>query len=472
MSEILHRSPTRVDGSSNEGLGPVFLVYLHVAACFVSMTYVVQYYAPLMRLSVANSDRLLLAALNVAPFALLSILFALSRFSFGYLVGFYFFTMLMGYLWLLPLSTFSYDHVVAYASAFASGLAFLVPAMLLSVPAPQKLVLSETSFRRLLACILVFATIVLGVGALYNLKLVAISDIYSFRNELEFPIWLSYALGITANVLLPFAFAFFVVDGAKWRAGLCLLLLVLFYPITLSKLSLFAPVWLIMLAVVSRVFAMRTVVILSLLLPILFGVLLAKLFDLDAISYQNFIAYFSLVNFRMTALTSSALDFYNDFFAHHELTYFCQVNFLKSFMDCPYRAPLATVMQDAYQIGNFNASLFATEGIASVGVVFAPLAAFICGLLVVIGNAVSSGLPSRFVLLSAGVLPQVFLNVSLTITFVSNGAALLFFLWYVTPRPMVCNHEDRRPKTWTNSDLRPDVQTGRVREPEPAPVRR
>ena len=187
MSDILHRSPIEINASRNERLGPVFLIYLHVAACFVSMVYVVQYYGPLMRLNAENGDRFLPAALNVAPLALFSILFALCRFSFGYFVGFYFFTMLMGYLWLLPQSTLSYDHVVAYASAFASGLAFLVPAMLLSIPARQKPVLSEIVFRRLLTCILVFAVAIIGVGGLYNFKLVAMSDIYSFRNQLEFP---------------------------------------------------------------------------------------------------------------------------------------------------------------------------------------------------------------------------------------------------------------------------------------------
>ncbi|MCG2671588.1 hypothetical protein ACFPFP_32125 [Bradyrhizobium sp. GCM10023182] len=436
MNDILNRSPVEAGTRRNEGLGPVFLLYLHVAVCFVSMCYVVQYYAPLMRLTVPDSDRLWLAALNVAPFALLSILFAVCRFSFGYFVGFYFFTMLMGYLWLLPLSTFSYDHIMAYASAFASGLAFLFPAMLITLPAGQRFALSETSFRRLLTSILALAVVLLAVGALHNVRVVGISEIYNFRNQLEFPAWLQYGLGVTPNVLLPFAFAFFVVQRARWRAALCLLLLLMFYPITLSKLALFAPVWLIILAVTSQLFLARTAVTLSLLAPILFGVLLARLFDLNAISYPQFIGYFSLVNFRMIALTSSALDFYNDFFAHHDLTWFCQVNVLKSFIDCPYREPLAIVMQNAYNAGNFNASLFATEGIASVGVVLAPLAAFVCGLIIAAGNSASSGLPWRFVLLSAGMMLQIFLNVSLTITFVTNGAALLFILWYVTPRTL------------------------------------
>ena len=34
------------------------------------------------------------------------------------------------------------------------------------------------------------------------------------------------------------------------------------------------------------------------------------------------------------------------------------------------------------------------------------------------------------------ILPQVLLNVPLTITMVTSGAALLFVLWYVTPREM------------------------------------
>ncbi|QAU45938.1 hypothetical protein [Bradyrhizobium guangzhouense] len=432
-NDVPNHSPDEAGTRRNEGLGPVFLLYLHIAVCFVSMAYVAQYYAPLMRLTIPDSDRLWLAALNVAPFALLSILFAVCRFSFGYLIGFYFFTMLMGYLWLLPLSTFSYDHTLAYASAFASGLAFLLPAMLISLPVGQRFALSEAGFRRLLTSVLAFSVVLLGIGALHNVRVVGISEIYNFRNQLEFPAWLQYGLGVTSNVLLPFAFAFFVVERARWRAAFCLLLLLMFYPITLSKLALFAPVWLIILTAVTQFFTARIAVTLSLLVPILFGVLLARLFDMNAISYQQFIAYFSLVNFRMVALTSSALDFYNDFFAHHDLTWFCQVNILKSFIDCPYREPLAIAMQKAYDVGNFNASLFATEGIASVGVVLAPLTAFICGLVVAVGNSASSALPARFILLSAGVLPQIFLNVSLTITFVTNGAALLFLLWYLTP---------------------------------------
>jgi hypothetical protein len=93
-------------------------------------------------------------------------------------------------------------------------------------------------------------------------------------------------------------------------------------------------------------------------------------------------------------------------------------------------------MSKAYQLGNLNASLFATEGIASVGLVLAPLAVLACGLVISLGNRLSSGLPSKFILLSGGVLTQNFLNVPLTTNLLTGGAAIVFLLWYVTPRAM------------------------------------
>jgi hypothetical protein len=87
--------------------------------------------------------------------------------------------------------------------------------------------------------------------------------------------------------------------------------------------------------------------------------------------------YFSTVNFRTIAIPSVAMDVYEDFFAKHDLTHFCQITILKPIMKCP-QTQLSIVMQWAYKLGSFNASLFATEGIASVGTLFAPVAVFIC----------------------------------------------------------------------------------------------
>jgi hypothetical protein len=138
----------------------------------------------------------------------------------------------------------------------------------------------------------------------------------------------------------------------------------------------------------------------------------------------------------MNAIPSNALDVYNDFFSRHDLTYFCQISVLKPIMHCPYQDQLGIVMERTYHLGNFNASLFATEGIASVGVSFAPVATFLCGLVIALSNRLSAGLPAGFILVSGAILPQVLLNVPLTTVLLTHGAGLLFLLWYVTPRTM------------------------------------
>jgi hypothetical protein len=179
---------------------------------------------------------------------------------------------------------------------------------------------------------------------------------------------------------------------------------------------------------IAKVFEARMAVILSLVAPMLAGLVLFAMFEAHAA------LFFSTVNFRMIAIPSVAMDVYNDFFSRHELTYFCQISFLKTSMHCPYQEQLSIIMERTYKLGNFNASLFATEGIASVGLWFAPAATFVCGLVIALGNRLSAGLPAGFILVSGAILPQALLNVPLTTALLTHGAAPLFLLWYMTPR--------------------------------------
>ena len=435
MSQLSEDIPSASLNRSHARLGLALLLYFHVAACCLSLVYVAKYYA-ILQIIMFDTAGLYAVMLKIVPFAIVSALFVFARFSFGLFLGFYFYTMILGYLWIVEFSKFQYDHTLAGISAFVSALAFLVPAMFIASPIKQGFTLSARALDMLLSSILILAAAVIAVGALYNFRLVGIADIYSFRGELEFPALMRYAMGAVPNALLPFAFACFFARGNRWRVAASLLLMLLFYPVTLTKLALFAPFWLLFLALLSRFFEARIAVVLSLFLPVLFGLAVALLIDAGALPYDRGSQYFGNINFRMVAVPSIALDLYNDFFSTHPHTYFCQILFLKLFIACPYTEPLSIMMANAYQFGNVNASLFATEGIASVGPVLAPLAALACGLVISLGNRLSSGLPSRFILLSGGVLPQVFLNVPLTTNLLTNGAAVLFLLWYVTPRSM------------------------------------
>jgi hypothetical protein len=242
-------------------------------------------------------------------------------------------------------------------------------------------------------------------------------------------------LSIVASALLPFAFACFVELRSGWRAAAALVLLFLLYPITLSKLALFSSVWISLIALLTRFVEARLVVIISLLVPTAFGLLLFILWKVGALPSSETLPYFALINLRMITIPSMAMDYYNEFFSKNDLTLFCQLRFLRNLGSCPYHEQLGIVIYKAFGVGgNFNASLFATEGIASVGVWLAPITAFISGLVIALGNRLSAGLSSRFVLTSAALLPQIFLNVPLAVTMLTHGVSILFLLWYITPR--------------------------------------
>jgi hypothetical protein len=420
------------------------LICFHIVVCCVSLIHVsnskhANLPDPWSAYFIYDPARLAGAIVVIAAFAFIAVFFIFSNFSFGYFVGFYLYTMVLGYLWLSRFTDLDYDHRLAGFSAATSMVAFLLPALLISSPFRQTIALSESTFERLLTFILLLAAATIAIGAFYNFRVVALSDIYDFRDQLYSPAPVRYLLGMTSNALLPFAFACFLARGQRWKAGVALVFLLLYYPITLSKLALFAPLWLVFIAAVSSVFGARISVILSLFGPVLAGTMLAVFFNGQPA------IYFDTVNFRMFAVPSSAFDLYNDFFSKHDVTAFCQVSFLKTMMSCPYQEQLSLVMKRAYGLGNMNASLFATEGAASVGPWLAPLAVLACGLVVAVGNRASAGLPPRFILISAAILPHAMVNVAFTTVLLTHGAGLLFLLWYVTPRAMFQENRSKPP---------------------------
>jgi hypothetical protein len=411
----------------------IFLNWLLIAACCASLFFVAQHYSDYY-ISFRPAG-LLGAIVLIVAFAIASLLFAFAGDNFGYIVGFYSYVMITGYLWLNHFSELIYNHRLAALSAAASAISFLLPALFVSSPLRRIYTLSSSALDRLLTLILLLGLATVLLGASYNFKLVSIENIYTYRSGLGFPAILNYVIGLTSSALLPFAFACFVGRGDIWRAGAVLVLLLLFYPVTLSKLALFTPFWLIAMLLLSRYFSFKLSVTLSLLLPISAGILLVVLFQLEILPYSVTIPFFGLVNFRMIAVPSLAMDYYNNFFFTHPVTHFCQIRLLKPLVSCPYQDQLANVIYNAFGIGGqFNASLFATEGIASVGPLFAPVTAFAAGLVIALGNRLSAGLKPQFILISGAVLAQVLLNVPLTTVLLTHGASVLFVLWYITPR--------------------------------------
>src|SRR5262245_52596658 len=113
----------------------LLLVCAHLAICCVSLIYVADIVPAIIAF---DKSHMLPAIIGVLCFALVSVVFVIAPFSFGYFLGFYFYTMVFGYLWWVNFSLLNYDHRLAVVSICLSALAFLAPALFITSPISQR----------------------------------------------------------------------------------------------------------------------------------------------------------------------------------------------------------------------------------------------------------------------------------------------------------------------------------------------
>ncbi|SIO38415.1 hypothetical protein SAMN05443247_04677 [Bradyrhizobium erythrophlei] len=363
-------------------------------------------------------------------------LFLLPRFNFGFLVGVSFYGTIAGFVWITYFTQSSYDHALARWSAAASLLLFLLPLLFQDTRLLRSFTLSPGAMNRLVVLLLCFAAAALAWNCYYGVALVGIQEAEQLRSTFVRPAVLNYLTGSVVGAVLPFAFAYFAWQRRYVLAAVAILLIVSFYPALLNKTVLLAVVWLPLLFFLFRVFEPRRATVLALLIPMAMGLMLYALLPPDSLPGHLAKYLYGYTNVRMFAFPSIAMDRYSDFFASHELTHFCQVGIVRAIKGCQYAYQLGVEMEAHYHLGNLNASLFATEGTASVGPIWAPLSALLCGLIVSVGNSVSARLPPPLIAASAGLVLQALLNVPLSAGLLSNGLFVLLLLWSVTPRPL------------------------------------
>jgi hypothetical protein len=356
--------------------------------------------------------------------------FIFAEFSFGYLVGLHFFAMMAAFFWLNTFDKLEYDHNAALGSAALSFLLFLAPALAIRGDYKYRFQLPRGLFDRLPEATLCVGAAILAISSRYGFHLVGVHLIYEYRDRLAHPKLLDYAIHNLIGALIPFAFAI-CVEHRRLRlaAALCVLSFLL-YPVTLTKTALLLAPCLLFMAALSSLFEARFAAVLSLSAPLAIGIV--AIFAIGMGLWTPFLIL-DTVDIRMYAMPAISLDHYYAFFSAHPLTHFCQVSLLKGLSSCPYAEQLGVEMSRVYNIGNLNASLFATEGVASVGPVWAPLSALICGFAVAAGNIASRRLGARFVLVSGSVVAHTLLDVPLSTTLLTNGFGLLILLWFVIP---------------------------------------
>lgn len=362
--------------------------------------------------------------------------FGVAEFSFGFLVSAMFLGTISGFIWLSFSTKSQYDHELARWSAIASLFAFSLPLLFHNGPATSWPKIEIKYFRRILHALVLVSVGLLMLNERYGLQFALPSEAAALRADISRPITLNYFTNNFVYAVLPFCFAFFWHFGSKFSAIVTLVIMGLYYPVLLTKTVLFALVWLPFILILFRRLDEKIATVACFSIPLLFGLIcyVASAQQNGSVAQE----IFGYANERMFALPSIALDYYADFFANHANTFFCQIKIVQWFTDCPYLEQLGVVFAKQYGVGNLNASLFATEGIASVGLKWAPATAFLCGFILSFGNRASRHLPPSFVATSGSLLLIALRDVPLSTTLLTNGGFVLFFLWSVSPN-LECN---------------------------------
>jgi hypothetical protein len=366
-------------------------------------------------------------------------LFVRARFSFGYVAGVSFYGMIAGYFWLSYFTKLDYDVTLARWSALGSLLLFLLPVLFQTRPLPTALKWSPATMDRFVLGLLGLAVVVLALSATYGFALVGLERSETLRSSFVRPTLLNYAIGAITSAVLPFAFAYLAWQRRYGLAAVAILLIWAYYPVALNKSVLFGGLWLPYVFVMFRLFEPKRAAIYTLSIPMIpgiiaYGLMLSGWLSMDSASGHAAQFVIGMVNVRMFGYPTFALDLYSDFFASHPVTHYCQIAIIRAIHGCPYPFQLGTVMAEAYHLGSFNGSLFATEGIASVGPLWAPVSALVCGLIVSLGNSASTRLPPAVVATSAGLaVQQALLNAPLSVSLLTNGVLMLWLLWAITP---------------------------------------
>jgi hypothetical protein len=189
----------------------------------------------LASLGIGNQDAHLLNAI-AGTFLMAGFvpLFLWARFSFGYFVGFSFYGMITGFIWITYFSGLKYDYAQARLSAIASLLMFLLPILFITTPLKRRIALSPQTMNRLLILMLGFAAVVLAWNGRYGIAFVGIHEAEKLRATFIRPAALDYITGFVTAALLPFAFAFFALQRRYYLAAISILLIASFYPVLLN----------------------------------------------------------------------------------------------------------------------------------------------------------------------------------------------------------------------------------------------
>ena len=202
-------------------------------------------------------------------------LFVRAQFGFGYFAGISFYCMIIGFFWYTYFLAGRYDQTwgalvggCLTIVVFAAG---AVPDKTASTQADAFSPKHETGCCPGVALHCRWCPHFRRVP--YGFALVGLAQSEELRGTFPRPAILNYLIGWMTGAVLPFCFAYFAWYRRYLIAAIAILLMWGFYPIVLNKSVVFGGLWLPFLFVLFRLFEPKRATILTLLIPMIPGII-------------------------------------------------------------------------------------------------------------------------------------------------------------------------------------------------------
>jgi hypothetical protein len=287
----------------------------------------------------------------------------------------------------------------------------------------------------------VYAALSVFVIAVFggNLNFAGFYEVYDQRSVgsdvLEASPLVGYATGILSGAMNPFLIAVGLADRKKAWLFIGALGQAFIYATSAGKIVLlslvFLPAFYFGLARHKQMTADRLglIVVCSMLLPLS---LLESATDPKS-GWQMPIA--SVILMRTYGLAGICPGIYAEFFAINPLTYYSHINIVSTFIDYPYHTSVGQIIGEfgfKFPGLNANASFWATDGIAALGLFGILVSGALMGGFLLVANALMNSDDNRVAYLASIPFITSVCNASLFLSLLTNGGLVLLlsvYLW-------------------------------------------
>jgi hypothetical protein len=282
--------------------------------------------------------------------------------------------------------------------------------------------------------------LITAFGFLYTVEtnhfaIVSLDKAHAAQADVTVSGWQGYLLGGFLGSIGGLLIAFAVMFRKYYLLPLALLGYYCCYGALAERNAVLMPMWITYIYFMQRWFFKDSVIryVLTVMTPFLTFFLLSVALGLED-RQSTFYDVATLTNYRLYSVPAIGFNTYYTFFSLNPHTYWSHIGFVSNFVHYPYGQPLPLVMEEAYALGNDNASFLETDGIAAAGVAMMPFISLIFGLVMMGINSCLRGLNVTLCAIVMAAVSVTLIDTGLGPGLITNGLALMTVLLLFAPR--------------------------------------